>query len=71
MSEKVKIYYFRKFHITDGIFRNSNRPATLEAIQRSRGEPFLETERAVDATDLDADGFLKKGRSPSPRYATG
>jgi hypothetical protein len=55
------VYYFLMHDRSSGRPVSSRRRATLEAI-RSRGEPLLESEMAVDDSEVDASGFLV-GRS--------
>jgi hypothetical protein len=55
------VYYFLVRDRTTGKLVSSKRRATLEAI-KSKGEPLLESEMAVDASEVDAAGFLV-GRS--------
>lgn len=51
------VYYFLIRDRSSGKLVSSKRRATLEAIQR-RGEPLLESEMAVDDSEVDAMGFL-------------
>jgi hypothetical protein len=55
------VYFFLMRDRSSGWLVRSKRPATLEAI-KSRGEPLLESEMAVDDSEVDASGFLV-GRS--------
>ena len=56
----MKVYYFRRFHIVRGEMEYSQRPATLEAIARSRGEPLMSTALEIDEAELDSNGFRKR-----------
>ena len=56
----VTVYYFEKYQIlTDEIVR-SKRPATLEAISRSRGQALMSTALEIDEAELDRNGFRKR-----------
>jgi hypothetical protein len=55
------VYFFLVRDRSSGRLARSKRRATLEAI-KSRGEPLLESEMAVDDSEVDASGFLV-GRS--------
>ena len=55
------VYFFLMHERSSGRLVRSKRRATLEAI-KSRGEPLLESEMAVDDSEVDASGFLV-GRS--------
>jgi hypothetical protein len=54
------VYYFRGLAGSAGANSLSTRPATLEAI-KGRGEPVMESQRVVDDTELDRNGFLIPG----------
>jgi len=57
---KVKVYYFKQFDIKSGQFENSKSMATLERIGALRGaEPFMESEKEVNESDLDHDGHYR------------
>ena len=51
------VYYFLVRDRATGKLAGSKRRATLEAI-KGKGEPLLESEMAVDASEVDAAGFL-------------
>ncbi len=51
------VYYFSILDSSTGRLVSSKRRATLEAI-KSRGEPLLESQMAVDDSEVDALGFL-------------
>jgi hypothetical protein len=51
------VYYFLVRDRTTGKLVSSKRRATLEAI-KSKGEALLESQMAVDASEVDATGFL-------------
>jgi hypothetical protein len=51
------VYYFLVRDRATGKLVSSKRRATLEAI-KSKGEPLMESEMAVDASEVDAAGFL-------------
>ena len=51
------VYYFLIRDRSTGSLVSSKRRATLEAIKH-RGEPLLESEMAVDDSEVDAMGFL-------------
>jgi hypothetical protein len=51
------VYYFLVRNRTTGKLVSSKRRATLEAI-RSKGEPLMESQMAVDASEVDSTGFL-------------
>jgi hypothetical protein len=51
------VYYFLVRDRTTGKLVSSRRRATLEAI-KSKGEPLLESQMAVDGSEVDAAGFL-------------
>lgn len=53
----IFVYCFLVRDRSSGRLVGSKRRATLEAI-KSHGEPLLETEMAVDASEVDAAGFL-------------
>jgi hypothetical protein len=55
------VYYFLIRDRATGKLVSSKRRATLEAIE-SKGEPLMESRMAVDASEVDAAGFLV-GRS--------
>ncbi|HEX3398107.1 MAG TPA: hypothetical protein VHS76_15500 [Steroidobacteraceae bacterium] len=55
------VYYFLVLDRSTGKLVSSKRRATLAAI-KSTGEPLMESEMAVDASEVDAAGFLV-GRS--------
>jgi hypothetical protein len=52
------VYYFTVRDARTGAFAHSKRRATLEAIERSKGEPVLESQLEVDGTEVDSNGFL-------------
>jgi hypothetical protein len=60
MGKAVSVYYFRTYDITVGEYVQSERPATLHAIRRSRGEPIRETAVQIDESELDDEGFRKR-----------
>jgi hypothetical protein len=51
------VYYFLVRDRATGKLVSSNRRATLQAI-KSNGEPLMESEMVVDASEVDAAGFL-------------
>jgi len=51
------VYYFLVPDRATGKLVSSKRRATLEAI-KSKGEPLMESRMAVDASEVDASGFL-------------
>lgn len=51
------VYYFLVPDRKTGKLVSSKRRATLEAI-KSKGEPLMESQMAVDASEVDAGGFL-------------
>lgn len=51
------VYHFLIRDRSTGRLVSSKRRATLEAI-KSKGEPLIESRMAVDASEIDADGFL-------------
>lgn len=51
------VYYFLVRDRKTGKLVSSKRRATLEAI-KSKGEPLMESQMAVDASEVDAGGFL-------------
>ena len=51
------VYYFLIRDRSTGRLGSSKRRATLEAIE-NKGEPLLESKMAVDASEVDAMGFL-------------
>jgi len=58
--KKVPVYFFQKYDIISNQKVRSKRPATLEAIDKVKGEPIMETALEVDETELDGDGFRKR-----------
>ncbi len=59
MGEKVTVYFFRKFDVIGGEYRVSNRRATLEAIERARGEPIMDSAIQIGDGELDEEGFRR------------
>jgi hypothetical protein len=53
------VYYFLVRDRTTGKLVSSKRRATLEAI-KNKGEPLMESQMAVDASEVDAAGFLSR-----------
>jgi len=53
------VYYFLVRDRTTGKVVSSKRRATLEAI-KNKGEPLMESQMAVDASEVDATGFLSR-----------
>ena len=51
------VYYFLVRDRATGKLVSSNRRATLQAI-KSNGEPLMESKMVVDASEVDAAGFL-------------
>jgi len=51
------VYYFLVRDRTTGKVVSSKRRATLEAI-KNKGEPLMESQMTVDASEVDATGFL-------------
>jgi hypothetical protein len=51
------VYYFLVRDRTTGKLVSSKRRATLEAI-KNKGEPLMESQMAVDASEVDSTGFL-------------
>ena len=62
------VYYFLIRDRSTGMLVSSNRRATLAAI-KNKGVPLLESQMAVDDSELDATGFLV-GRSVGGSAAT-
>jgi hypothetical protein len=56
----VYVYYFTERDPASGENMLSTRLATLETI-KGWGEPVMESQIVVDATELDGDGFLNAG----------
>jgi hypothetical protein len=56
----VSVYYFVRRSVTDGKESLSKRRATLEAI-KDQGEAVMQSQRVVDHTELDGNGFLIGG----------
>jgi hypothetical protein len=63
---KVDVQYFRKFDVIAGEYIVSNRPGTLEAIERVGGEPLPDTAHEVDINELDGDRFQKRQTPEQP-----
>lgn len=61
--QKVMVYYFTCYDIISDQILRSQRPATLEAIARCKGQVLKNTAQEIDASSLDDNGFLivKKG----------
>lgn len=57
-SEPVTLYYFEGYDFHDDRIVRSNRPATLEFIERFGLTPVRENAVQVDSSQLDADGLL-------------
>jgi len=53
----VKVYEFTVYNITSGETRLSTRMGTFEAIETTGGNPLLHTERWVEKSELDWNGF--------------
>lgn len=60
---RINVYYFTGYDIMSDTTLRSKRPATLEAINRSRGQALMDTAQEVDEAALDDDGFLKRDRT--------
>lgn len=61
MAGKAKVYRWKQYSIKSDTSRGSKRMGTLAAIATlDRCTPILDTEKEVDESLLDADGFLAK-----------
>ena len=56
---EISVYYFTGWDQMHGDNLRSERPATLDAIGVRGGTALPETERRVDTSQLDGNGFLK------------
>ena len=63
MPDQVTVYFFTKYDIGSDQNLRSKRPATLEAIERSFGQPLMETAEEINVADLDEEGFRRRGYS--------
>jgi hypothetical protein len=56
----VKVYRWKRYQITTDEYGVSQRMATREAIAKKNCTPIPETEREVDASQVDAEGYLRE-----------
>jgi hypothetical protein len=59
----VSVYYFMRYSGSGDKELLSERRATLEAIKYRRGEAIIQSQRVVDHTEVDGNGFLIGGAS--------
>lgn len=57
---KVKVYDATGWNHVEGENQRLKRPGTREAINKIKAAVIEETEREVDATQLDGNGFLMR-----------
>jgi hypothetical protein len=55
---KTTVYYFEKYDIPTHIMTRSSRPATIQAIAKAQGKTLKKTAQEVDASRIDAEGYL-------------